>query len=72
MIITEYYKTRADGVTLYRTYSDRGFVIRKVGTDEIYDEAIDVENSGFVYEEIEGSDEEISAEELKAMIEGVL
>ena len=25
--------------------------IRKVGTDEVYDEAIDVENAPFVYEE---------------------
>lgn len=28
-----------------------GYKIRKVGTDEIYDEAIDVENAPFVYEE---------------------
>jgi hypothetical protein len=28
-----------------------GFKIRKVGTDEVYDEAIDVENAPFVYEE---------------------
>ena len=51
MVITEYYKIRADGVNLYRTYSDKGVQIRKVGTDEIYDEAVDVENSGFEYVE---------------------
>ena len=28
-----------------------GFQIHKVGTDEYYDEAIDVENAPFVYEE---------------------
>lgn len=47
----EFYKTRADGVNLYRTYSADGFQIRKVGTDEIYDEAIDVETAAFSYEE---------------------
>lgn len=52
MIITEFYKSRKDGVNLFRTYSDIGAQIQKVGTDEIYDEAIDVENSGFEYVEI--------------------
>lgn len=51
MIIKEFYKTRKDGVNLYRTYSDNGFKIQKVGTDEIYDEAIDVETALFVYTE---------------------
>lgn len=51
MIIREFYKTREDGVRLYRTYSDKGVQIRKVGTNEIYDEAIDVESAPFVYEE---------------------
>ena len=39
-IIKEFYVTREDGVDLYRTYSDEGYKIQKVGTDEIYDEAI--------------------------------
>lgn len=47
----EFYKTRDDGVNLYRTYSTDGFQIRKVGTDEIYDEAIDVETAAYGYEE---------------------
>lgn len=51
MIAKEYYATRKDGVTLYRTYSTDGLKIRKVGTDEVYDEAIDVQGSSFVYEE---------------------
>lgn len=45
----EFYRTRADGVNLYRTYSDEGFQIQKVGTDEVYDEAIDVERATFEY-----------------------
>ena len=49
----EYYSTRKDGVKLYKTYSDNGFKIKKVGTNEVYDEAIDVESATFEYEETE-------------------
>jgi hypothetical protein len=51
MIVKEFYKTRADGVDLYRTYSDKGLRIHKVGTDEIYDEAIDVASAPYGYVE---------------------
>ena len=51
MIKTEFYMTRSDGVTLYRTYSDAYVMIQKYGTEETYSEAIDVENSGFTYTE---------------------
>lgn len=51
MIQTKFYGTRFDGVKLYRTYSDRNMMIQKDGTEELYDEAIDVENSGFTYTE---------------------
>lgn len=60
MIKREYYKTRKDGVKLYRTYSDEQFKIHKIGTEEIYDEAIDVENAPFEYEE---TTEKIEVEE---------
>jgi hypothetical protein len=33
------------------TYSDTDFMIRKVGTTEVYQDAIDVPESGFEYEE---------------------
>ena len=49
MIIKEFYETRKDGVRLYRTYSDKGVYIHKVGTTEEYTEAIDVEGAPFVY-----------------------
>ena len=39
MIVTEYYKTRSDGVVLNRTYSDKGMMIEREGVR--YDEAID-------------------------------
>lgn len=51
MIKREYYKTRKDEVNLYRTYSDEEYMIRKIGTEEVYDEAIDVENAPYEYEE---------------------
>lgn len=49
MIKKEFYKTRFDGVKLYRSYSDNGMQIQKVGTDELYEEAIDVENANYTY-----------------------
>jgi hypothetical protein len=51
MIATNFHETREDGVKLYRTYSTDGLKIHKIGTDEIYDEAIDVENANFIYVE---------------------
>ena len=51
MVVKEFYRTRGDGVNLYRTYSTEGFQVRKVGTDEVYDEAIDVEETQFEYVE---------------------
>lgn len=51
MIIKEEYKTREDGVILYHTYSDTDHKIRKVGTNEVYGNAID--ELDFEYEEVE-------------------
>lgn len=51
MIIREFYRTRKDGVKLYKTYSDEGYYIRKVGTEEVYEEAIDIEDAPYEYEE---------------------
>lgn len=66
MIIREFYITRKDGVNLYRTYSNENWKIHKINTDEIYDEAIDVENAPYTYEEtdipIEVEDEEVKHE----------
>ena len=48
MIITEYFTTREDGVRLFRTYSDQNKkLIRNDGV--IYDDAVDVEDSGYTY-----------------------
>lgn len=53
MIITELFKTRNDGVNLYRTYSDEGKQILQVETGNVYDEAIDVEGAPYTYVEYE-------------------
>lgn len=60
-IVREFYRTRKDGINLYRTYSDEGFKIHKLNTNEYYDEAIDIENAPYEYEE---TDEKINQEEI--------
>ena len=47
----EFYRQREDGVNLFRTYSDKNKYIRKVGTNEEYSEAIDIEGAPYEYEE---------------------
>lgn len=84
MKIKEFYKTRKDGVNLYRTYSDQGFILRQVETGILYSEPIDIEEARYTYEEtdilIEGREnntpslapDEISAEEFMALVEEAL
>ena len=69
MIVKEEYMTRADGVKLYRTYSNAGKRIIQNETGIVYDEAIDVENALYTYSE---SDEviELTAEEALDIILG--
>lgn len=53
MIKKEHYKTREDGVELYRTYSDTDHLIKKVSDGVTYGDAIDItENEE--YEEVDG------------------
>ena len=72
MVVKEFYETRNDGVDLYRSYSDAGLRIRKVGTDEIYDEAIDIANAPYTYEEtdepIEGYTDEATDADYQAAL----
>ena len=39
------------GNVFKRTYSDAGFMIRKLGTEEVYSEAIDLLDAPYEYEE---------------------
>ena len=84
MKIREFYKIREDGVNLYRTYSDQGFMLRQNETGILYGEPIDVEDAPYTYEEtdilIENGEgnipslapDEISAEEFMALVEEAL
>lgn len=51
MIVKELYRTRQDGINLYKTYSDSNFYIKQIETGHIYEIAIDIEGSSFTYEE---------------------
>lgn len=57
-IVTEYHRTRADGVVLNRTYSDKGMKIERDGVR--YDEAIDPAEFNRQYTE---TDEPVESEE---------
>ena len=63
MIIREYLMTRKDGVKLYKTHSDQNKQIRKVGTEEEYDIAIDIENASYTYEETDKEIESVEVEQ---------
>lgn len=64
MIRIDFYEERADGVMLYKTYSDKNVLIQKVGTDEKYEEAIDIEGAGYTYLETEEIIKELADEEI--------
>ena len=66
MIVKEFYKTREDGVDLYRTYSDEDFYIQKVGTEEVYSEAIDIEGAGYEYVETKEKIEKVEQPAVEA------
>ena len=48
----ELFGENADGVKLYRTFSDENRKILQNETGLIYDDAVDVENTGFTYSEV--------------------
>ncbi len=63
MIVKEEYKTRADGVKLFRIYSDEGKSILQNETGNVYTEAIDVENAPYTYSEYEDVVETVDPED---------
>jgi hypothetical protein len=72
MIVKEEYKTRADGVNLFRTYSDKNKKIIQNETGIVYAEAIDTENAPYTYSESAEviETEEMTAEEALSIILG--
>ena len=51
MVKRDFYKTRRDGVNLYRTYSDEGRMLVQNETGIEYAEAIDVEDAPYTHSE---------------------
>ena len=70
MIQREFYRQRQDGVNLFRTDSDENKYIRKVGTEEVYSEAIDIEGAPYEYEETDQIIEEYPHEQDDAEARG--
>ena len=72
MVKTEFYRIREDGVTLVKTYSDRGMMIHGGYPEADYAEAIDVEGIGYTYTEtdIPIPSEEITDEQAFSIIMG--
>ena len=72
MIVREEYKTRSDGVKLFRTYSDENRKIVQNETGIVYAEAIDVQNAPYTYSESAEfvEVEAMTAEEALAIILG--
>lgn len=65
MIKTELFITRADGVKLYRTYSDAGTMILQNETGLSYAEAVDVEGAAYTYTETNTPTETEEAEDMR-------
>ena len=71
MIVREEYRTRADGVKLFRTWSDVNRILIQNETGIEYTEAIDVEDAPYTYSEGDKLPEEtLSAEEALEIILG--
>ena len=70
MIKKEYFKTREDGVELYRTYSDTDHLIKKVADGNVYGDAIDISESE-EYEEVEGYIELEGPDTYEEILKGV-
>ena len=58
-IVREFFKTRADGINLYRTYSDTGMMLLQKETGIEYSEAVDIEGAPYTYSESENSVEDL-------------
>ena len=70
MIIVEYFMTRADGVVLNRTYSDKGMMIEREGVR--YSEAVDPANLGREYTETDELIDPVSTEATEADYQAAL
>lgn len=69
MIVTEFYRTREDGISLYRTYSDIGMMIQQE-TGRVYSEAIDIEGAHTYTETTTPIEDELTDSEALNIIMG--
>lgn len=69
MIATEIIIAK-NGARMVRTYSDTGYRVKQDQTNIVYDEAIDVENSGYTYTETAESTEVMEPREGLDMVFG--
>ena len=51
MVIKRDYPLLADGLERVEYVSDNGFMIKKVGTDEVYSSAVELSDTAVEYEE---------------------
>lgn len=70
MIKQEYYKTRNDGVMLYKTYSDINKYVKQVETNRVYPVAIDVYPIKYTYVEVEKEENKKTTFNLPNMFKG--
>lgn len=54
MIISEYWKTEANGDRTWRSYSDLGYLIKDINTNEEFGVAIYIEGETKEFEELDG------------------
>lgn len=71
MIQKELYMTRADGVKLYRSYSDANKDLLQVETGAVYNEAIDVEGAAYTYQEVDRTETDETTDEGEDMREAL-
>ena len=64
-------KTETLSNGLVRTYSDENKMIKKVGTEEIYCEAVDLPTSGYTYIETDEIMECTDSDALRIIVGGV-
>ena len=64
MLVREFYRVRNDGKSLFKTYSDQGFYIKKQGEEFLYSSAVDLEGNEYIYIETEEKIEEMEENSL--------
>ncbi len=71
MIVQERFRLEEDGWVFVKTYSDAGMMIRQDETGDVYEEAIDPEQAGRTYTEMDiPVEDDADAEEIVSILIG--